>query len=305
MVIKNFLFLVVSCLILSTLSGCRSIDRTRPQGPAKGGDPTSPPALPDLSEGEDLRSVGVYLGPGGMRSFAHIGVLKTLQRAKIPVVAIGGVEWGSLVAANFALTGKANSAEWQMMKLKKSQIPSAGFFSNDIRPKSVASLRDFLGLTLGSKRLHKGKHPFVCPATNGEEITFVRVGAAKQELVRCIILPPLFNLAKKGGSFWMSGAVTPHNWAQELQKAGAEYLIYVDVVSKGELVKKGQKHPQTKALWTAVKSISKANSKQAHLTIEVPTHRSILDFANRRELVSSGVRVSRAYLKEIKSAIGM
>jgi NTE family protein/lysophospholipid hydrolase len=48
------------------------------------------------------RAVGVVLGGGGARGLAHIGVLKALEEAGIPVDVIGGTSMGSVIAAAYA-----------------------------------------------------------------------------------------------------------------------------------------------------------------------------------------------------------
>jgi predicted acylesterase/phospholipase RssA len=42
------------------------------------------------------RAVGVVLGGGGARGFAHIGVLQALEEEGIPIDAIGGTSMGSV-----------------------------------------------------------------------------------------------------------------------------------------------------------------------------------------------------------------
>jgi NTE family protein/lysophospholipid hydrolase len=49
------------------------------------------------------RAVGIVLGGGGARGFAHIGILKALEDAGIPVDMIGGTSMGASVASQFAL----------------------------------------------------------------------------------------------------------------------------------------------------------------------------------------------------------
>jgi predicted acylesterase/phospholipase RssA/CRP-like cAMP-binding protein len=48
-------------------------------------------------------AVGVVLGGGGVRSWGHVGVLKALEEAGIPVDAIGGTSAGSIVAGHYAI----------------------------------------------------------------------------------------------------------------------------------------------------------------------------------------------------------
>jgi predicted acylesterase/phospholipase RssA/CRP-like cAMP-binding protein len=48
-------------------------------------------------------ALGVVLGGGGVRGFAHIGFLQAMEELKIPIDAIGGTSSGALVSAEYAL----------------------------------------------------------------------------------------------------------------------------------------------------------------------------------------------------------
>jgi NTE family protein len=48
------------------------------------------------------RSVGLVLSGGGARGFAHIGVLRALREAKIPIDSIGATSIGSIIGAGWA-----------------------------------------------------------------------------------------------------------------------------------------------------------------------------------------------------------
>ena len=49
------------------------------------------------------RAVGVVLGGGGARGFAHIGVLQALAEARVPVDLLGGNSMGALIGSQLAL----------------------------------------------------------------------------------------------------------------------------------------------------------------------------------------------------------
>ena len=53
-------------------------------------------------------AIGLVLGGGGARSFAHIGVIRALEEAGIPIDRIGGTSMGGIVGAQYAL-----GATWQ------------------------------------------------------------------------------------------------------------------------------------------------------------------------------------------------
>jgi len=58
------------------------------------------------------RAVGLVLGGGGARGFAHIGVVKALQEAGVPFDYLGGVSMGAIIAAGLA-------AEWSLDELSE------------------------------------------------------------------------------------------------------------------------------------------------------------------------------------------
>ena len=49
------------------------------------------------------RAIGLVLGGGGARGFAHIGVLRALREANVPIDMIGGTSMGASMAAQYAL----------------------------------------------------------------------------------------------------------------------------------------------------------------------------------------------------------
>ena len=56
------------------------------------------------------RAVGLVLAGGGARGFAHIGVLKALKEAHVPIHQLGGTSMGAIIAAGLAL-------EWDIDEL--------------------------------------------------------------------------------------------------------------------------------------------------------------------------------------------
>jgi len=50
-----------------------------------------------------MKKVGLALGGGGARGCAHIGVIKALQEAKIPIDYVAGTSIGAFVGGVFAV----------------------------------------------------------------------------------------------------------------------------------------------------------------------------------------------------------
>ncbi|MBW1795532.1 MAG: patatin-like phospholipase family protein [Deltaproteobacteria bacterium] len=55
--------------------------------------------------------IGLALGSGAARGLAHIGVLKVLEREKVPIHFIAGTSAGALIGAVYASGVKARQME--------------------------------------------------------------------------------------------------------------------------------------------------------------------------------------------------
>jgi predicted acylesterase/phospholipase RssA len=294
MVTKNFLFPVL-LLSLVTLVGCPTMQRRDQGGPASG-QPTGSGTLSHPPR--ELLPVGVFLSPGGMRAYAQIGVLRALQKAQVPVVAIGGMEWGSIVAASFAANKSANQVEWEMMKLRREQLPTSGLLRKELVPQDPKLLFDFLRFAFGDRDLDRGALPVFCPTNDGDETLLVTAGKARDRVLFCAVLPPLYRAVEQDGKKWISGAVSPGDWVGKLKESGARYVIYVDVIGKGDYLagSKFADQEQVRAFWTAVKSTSKQQHSLANAVIEVPLAMGLSDFDQRREAISAGERAGNSAL---------
>ena len=66
---------------------------------------------PAMAEETDRPKVGLVLGGGGARGAAHIGVLKELERMRVPVDAIAGTSMGAIVGGLYATGMNATELE--------------------------------------------------------------------------------------------------------------------------------------------------------------------------------------------------
>ncbi|MBW2017216.1 MAG: patatin-like phospholipase family protein [Deltaproteobacteria bacterium] len=67
--------------------------------------------------------IGLALGGGGARGFAHVGVLKVLEREGIPVDLIVGTSMGALVGAAYALKPDAAALEARISEFFADEAP--------------------------------------------------------------------------------------------------------------------------------------------------------------------------------------
>ncbi|MGN6141785.1 MAG: patatin-like phospholipase family protein, partial [Ralstonia sp.] len=108
-------------------------------------------AAPAQANTESTRPrIGLVLSGGGARGYAHIGVLKMLQRMRIPVDVIAATSMGAVVGGLYASGMRADALE---QKLSQVDLSDIAFDRND-RAKLPQSLRedDFqypIGLSAG------------------------------------------------------------------------------------------------------------------------------------------------------------
>lgn len=118
--------------------------------------------------GGHIPKVAVILGPGGVKSFAHAGVLKELIKAKIPISAVIGIEWGALVAGIFAQNGQVHEVEWKLYKLQKADLPGKGLFSSRFKAESIKVLNDYFHRNLKGNQVDRARVAFGCPSLSME-----------------------------------------------------------------------------------------------------------------------------------------
>lgn len=69
-----------------------------------------------------IPKIGLALGGGGARGLAHIGVLKVLEREKIPIDIITGTSMGSIVGAMYAQLLSAVAVEKRILDYLRSEV---------------------------------------------------------------------------------------------------------------------------------------------------------------------------------------
>jgi len=92
-----------ACLLLVALARPASADDVLPCR-AGGGDPDRP-------------RIGLVLGGGGARGFAHVAVLRELERLRVPVDCIAGTSMGAIVGGLYASGMDADALEREMRAL--------------------------------------------------------------------------------------------------------------------------------------------------------------------------------------------
>jgi len=173
--------------------------------------------------------LGLILGPGGAKTYGHIGILKELQKRKIPIQMIAGLEWAALPAAIFASKGYVNDVEWQMMKMKEDEWLTSSFLSSK-KSLPVGEVQDDLNKIFASLRVENLKHMFVCPAWNldKKQTYLMQKGNLSQLLPFCLGYPPLFQPYQRN----VAGLTDIKAITDYMHSKGVNYVLFVNVLDQ-------------------------------------------------------------------------
>lgn len=174
--------------------------------------------------------LGLALGSGAARGLAHIGVLKVLEEAKIPIDIITGTSIGALIGAMYAagvpvaqMEEVALTIDWRKMaKLLDPVLPTSGL--TDSR-KLVA----FMAELLPAREFEDLLQPLAVTATdiNTGEAIIIKQGDLLEALRASLAFPGIFSPVRFGKRFLVDGGLCnpiPTNVARNL---GAEKIIGV------------------------------------------------------------------------------
>jgi NTE family protein len=122
--------------------------------------------LASLSRQVTGRGVGLVLGGGGARGFAHIGLIRALQELQIPVDVVGGTSMGAFLAGLIACG--LDSVE--IARVVRDTFVRANFLNDYAIPRySIIRGRKFaarLGEVFGDRQIEDLRMPFFCVSTN-------------------------------------------------------------------------------------------------------------------------------------------
>lgn len=176
--------------------------------------------------------IGLVLGSGGARGWAHVGALNCLIRRRVPLVCVVGTSAGALFGAAFA-AGRHDVAntlsttlDWRRMLelFVEVNLPRSGLLSGRRIQRLLNELTD--GNTFGTLNL-----PFAAVATNlrTEREVVLDSGLVDQAVRASIAIPGVFTPVVRNGCLLVDGGLVnplPVNVARAM---GAEFVIAVDV----------------------------------------------------------------------------
>lgn len=173
--------------------------------------------------------IGLALGSGGARGFAHLGVIKVLVEQGIPIDYIAGSSMGSLVGAIYG-SGHEVDTMVKMATLFKRKyyldftVPKMGFISGN-------KVKNLIRTLTHGKQLEDLNPPLAVVTTDlikGEKVVY-RKGSIADSVRASIAIPGIFIPEKIGDRLLVDGGVIDRVPVSVAREMGADLVIAVDV----------------------------------------------------------------------------
>ncbi|WP_099463810.1 patatin-like phospholipase family protein [Parabacteroides provencensis] len=210
----------------------------------------------------ERKKVGLVLGGGGAKGVAHIGVLKVLEEAGIPIDYIAGTSMGAIVGGLYSIgyapaeiDSMVSSLDWQMLLSDKVQRSNLSFPEKENSERYIISIpfgkekKDrfmsgvikgqnlqnlFSSLTIGyhdSVDFNSFHIPFACVAldiVDGKEKVF-HEGSLPTSMRASMAIPAVFTPVRLDSMVLVDGGLCNNYPADVARAMGADVIIGVDL----------------------------------------------------------------------------
>jgi NTE family protein len=258
--------------------------------------------------GDRRPKVALVLGGGAARGFAHAGVIRALERAKIPIDIVVGANTGSLIGAIYADKKSGSDLETIALGLEERDIFDYNFINPTQGFARGERLEDFVAKKLSAKEISELKLPFATVATdiqNGE-IVILQSGSIARAVHASSAIPGIFIPVSYQGKLLVDGGVLDNLPVDVARKMGADVVIAVDL---GEGAKAA---PVSNVFENVVQSFylmarqnSEARLKQTDVVIR-PKLSEVgwIDFSRKKEVFALGVQAAEQALPAVRAKLG-
>ncbi|MFT4196728.1 MAG: patatin-like phospholipase family protein [Pseudoxanthomonas sp.] len=283
-------------LLATLLAGCGS-EPVKPAPPAAA-TVAPPPVLTPVR-------IGLALGGGAAKGFAHIGVIKMLEANGIRPDVVAGTSAGSVVGALYAGGMDVFELQRKAVALDESSIRDVRLFSGGLV--QGRALQDYVNQQVGGRQLQQLKLPFVAVATrleDGERTVFDR-GDTGQAVRASSSVPGVFEPVAIGPWHYVDGGVVSPVPVDAARQLGADFVIAVDISSKASGKNPGD------LLGTLNQSIAIMGRKagreelaRADVVIRPQVDAiGATDFAQRNDAILLGEKAALAAMPQIKARL--
>lgn len=176
--------------------------------------------------------IGLALGGGAARGFAHIGVIKALETSGIPVDIVVGTSAGSVVGAVYAAGYGAFDLQKIASQLEENQLADWSLFDRGVL--KGEALERFINQQVGNRNIEGLKRRFAAVATDlaSGEATVFTSGNVGQAVRASSAIPGVFSPVVIRNREYIDGGVVSPIPVHATKSLGADIVIAVDISAR-------------------------------------------------------------------------
>lgn len=295
---------MTSAVVALTLAGCETVPKPVPAVAAPP-PPTESPSPPPPKPTTTPPRIGLALGGGAARGFAHIGVIQVLEENGIKVDMVAGTSAGSLVAALYA-SGKSGA---ELAALADSMDESA--FTDWAFPGRGLIRGEGLARYVREKtrglQIEQMRVPLGIVATDldtGEPILFQR-GDPGVAVRASSAVPAVFQPVRIGLREYVDGGLVAPVPVRFARQMGAELVIAVDISAAPDGNPTGDAMRMLLQTFAIMgRSINAFELRDADVLLRPKlSHVSGADFTARKRAIQAGREAMQAQLAALRERI--
>ncbi|KMN37494.1 Patatin [Chromobacterium sp. LK1] len=265
----------------------------------------SPPPAAQPPKPLQKPRIGLALGGGAAKGFAHVGVIKVLEAAGIKPDLITGTSAGSVVGSLYASGLSGMQLQSRAIQLDESNLTDWTLSSKGVI--KGEKLQNWINAQVVNKSIEQLPRPFGAVATeldSGRKVVF-RLGNTGQAVRASASIPNVFLPVKIGSKSYVDGGLVSPVPVSAAREMGADFVIAVDISARP------RKGAATGFLSMLDQSLNIMNGpalaqelKQADVVIR-PQVQDIgsAQFDARHQAILEGERAAQAALPQIRQLL--
>ncbi len=301
-IILNRFILMGGLIAAGLLSACTSAPRVTEPSPTATA-PTAAP-VPDSVPKRPPR-IGLALGGGAAKGFAHVGVISVLEEAGLRPALVVGTSAGSVVGALYA-SGKTG-LQLQQAALQIEEVALADWMVPIVNRGMFRgeALARYVNEAVGSRLIEDMRIPFGVVATdlsNGQPVLFRR-GDTGTAVRASSAVPAVFQPVRISGRDYVDGGLVAPVPVQFARQMGAELVIAIDISDAPEGQPAGDTFQILLQTFNIMgKSINQHELKQADVVVR-PSLVGLrsADFSARHKAIESGRAAMQSALPALRA----
>ncbi|MBU9711237.1 patatin-like phospholipase family protein [Evansella tamaricis] len=249
--------------------------------------------------------IGLALGSGGARGFAHIGVLKVLEEEGYEIDYVAGSSMGALIGSLYGAGYTPAVLEKMAIQFRRKYfldftVPKMGFIKGD-------KAKQLVQMLVNRKKMEDLRPKVSVVATDllkGKKVVF-KTGDIATAVRASIAIPGIVVPETIDGTIFVDGGVIDRVPVTVVKEMGADIVIAVDVSFFNE-------EPEITSIYDVIiqsmdimeREMVRYREIESDIMIRpILKHINATQFTNAQEIIEQGERETRKFLTPLKERI--